>query len=90
MEEVRILEITINTKQAIAIVWTLIAIVLALLVTLATGLPNTILGGGASTSPTPWWAMIAVFFGVLLLITLPVYLLIVLWALVTKPESESE
>jgi len=88
MEEVRILEITINAKQVIAIVWTLVAIVLALLVTLATGLPNSIIGGSVSTSPAPWWAMIAVFFGVLLLITLPVYLLIVLWALVTKPENE--
>jgi uncharacterized membrane protein len=85
---VRILEITINAKQMIAVIWTLIAIVLSLLVTLATGLPNSIIGSGVSTSPAPWWAMIAVFFGVLLLVTLPVYLLIALWALATKPENE--
>jgi hypothetical protein len=67
-------KIAINTKQAIAIVWTLVAIPLALIVTLATGLPNSIIGNSASTSPAPWWAMIAVFFGFLFLITLPVYL----------------
>jgi hypothetical protein len=82
LEEVRILEITINTKQAVAIVWTLAAIILSLIVTLATSLPSSITGG------TVWWAEIVVFFGVLLLINLPVYLLIVLWALVAKPEGE--
>lgn len=87
MEEVRILEITINTKQAIALVWTLIAIVLSLIIVLAMGLPYSILGG-AYYSGVPWWLMIAAFFGVFLVITLPVYLLIALWGIATRYENE--
>jgi hypothetical protein len=87
VEEVKILEITINTKQGIAIVWTLIAIVLSLIVVLAMGLPYQILGV-TSYSSAPWWLMIAAFFAVLLVITLPVYLLIALWGIVSKSENE--
>jgi hypothetical protein len=87
VEEVRILEITINTKQAIALVWTLIAIVLSLIVVLAMGLPYTILGSGYY-SGVPWWLMIVAFFGVFLVITLPVYLLIALWGIATRCENE--
>jgi hypothetical protein len=88
MEEVRLLEITVNMKQAVAVVWTLIAIVLSLIITLGMGFPYSILGYGAYYAAVPWWMMIAAFFGVLLVITLPVYLLIVLWALVAKSEGE--
>jgi hypothetical protein len=35
-----------------------------------------------------WWVRVVVFFGVFLLITLPVYLLIALWATVSRPEGE--
>ena len=84
MEEVRILEITINTKQVIALVWTLIAIVLSLIVVLAMGLPYS----GLGISAVPWWLMIAAFFGVFLVITLPVYLLIALWGIATRYENE--
>jgi uncharacterized membrane protein len=84
---VRILEITINTKQAIALVWTLIAIALSLIVVLAMGLPYSILGTAYSYN-VPWWLMIAAFFGVFLVITLPVYLLIALWGIATRDESE--
>jgi H+/Cl- antiporter ClcA len=87
MEEVKILEITINTKQAIAIVWTLIAIALSLIVVLAMDLPYSILGTQYSYN-VPWWLMIAAFFGVFLIITLPVYLLIALWGIATKYENE--
>ena len=87
VEEVRILEITINIKQAIAIVWTLIAIALSLIVVLAMGLPYSILGS-AYVSAVPWWLMIAAFFGVFLVITLPVYLLIALWGITSRDENE--
>lgn len=78
------LEITVNTKQAIATVWTLIAVALSLIIVLGMGFPYGYFGYSA----VPWWMMIAAFFGVLLVITLPMYLLIVLWALVTKSEGE--
>jgi len=73
------MEITINARQVLALVWTLIAIVLSLVVALATGW---------NYPSVPWWLMIAVFFGVFLLITLPVYLLIALWGVTSKSEAE--
>jgi hypothetical protein len=87
VEEVRILEITINAKQAIAVIWTLIAVVLSLIVVLAMGLPYSILGT-SFTSAVPWWLMIAAFFAVFLVITLPVYLLIALWGIAGRNENE--
>jgi hypothetical protein len=76
-------EITINMKQAIALIWTLIAIVLSLIIVLGMGFPYM----GVS-SYAPWWLLVAAFFGVLLVITLPVYLLIALWGILGKPEAE--
>ncbi len=81
------MEVTVNTKQAIAVVWTLIAIALSLIVVLAMGLPSTVLGVSYSTG-VPWWLTTAAFFAVFLVITLPVYLLIALWAIAAKPESD--
>jgi hypothetical protein len=80
VEEVRILEITINTKQVIALIWTFIAVVISLIVVLAMHVlpPDNV----------PWWLTIAAFFGVLLVITLPVYLLIAVWAITTRYENE--
>jgi len=83
---VKVLEITINTKQVIAAVWTMIAIIISLIVVLAMGLPSAL--GGTIFAGAPWWFMIAAFFGVFLLITLPVFLLIALWAIATRPENE--
>jgi hypothetical protein len=83
---VKVLEITLNTKQVIAAVWTMIAIALSLIVVLAMGLPSAL--GGTIFAGAPWWFMIAAFFGVFLLITLPVFLLIALWAIATRPENE--
>jgi hypothetical protein len=77
------LEVTVNAKQVIALIWTLIAVVLSLIIVLGTGFPNWM-----GLGPLPWWMVLAAFFGVLLVITLPVYLLLVVWALVAKPESE--
>ena len=82
------LEITVNTKQVIAVVWTLIAIVLSLIIVLGMAFPYSVIGGGTYYAGVPWWMIIAAFFAVLLVITLPVYLLIALWALVTRSESE--
>ncbi|GEM_PF-1771425 len=84
VEEVKIVEITINAKQVIALVWTFIAIVLSLIVVLAMGLPSS----GTSLSSAPWWLLIAVFFAVFLVITLPIYLLLALWGIAGKSENE--
>jgi len=84
MEEVRILEITINAKQMIALIWTFIAIVLSLIIVLAMG----VLYPSFGYSATPWWLLIAAFFGVFLVITLPVYLLIALWGIATRYDNE--
>lgn len=73
------MEITINLKQVFALIWTLIAIVLSLIVVLAMRW---------DISSVPWWMTIAAFFGVLLVITLPVYLLIALWGITSKYETE--
>jgi len=73
------MEITVNLRQVLALVWTMIAVVLSLIVVLAMGW---------STSSVPWWIIIAAFFGVLLVITLPAYLLIALWGIASKSASE--
>jgi hypothetical protein len=73
------MEITINAKQIIAMIWTLIAVVISLIVALTL---DSILPWSY------WWVRVVAFFGVFLLITLPVYLLIALWATVSRPETE--
>jgi len=82
---VKKLEITINTKQTIAIVWTFIAIAVSLIVTLGMGFQYF---RGTSFSAVPWWLLIATFFGVFLVTTLPVYLLIALWGMMRESENE--
>jgi hypothetical protein len=74
------LEITINARQAIAIVWTVIAIAVSLIIVIAMRFDLD--------SNVPWYVLVALFFGVLLVITLPVYLLIALWGIATKPSEE--
>lgn len=86
VEEVRILEITINTGQVIAIIWTFIAIVLSAVIALEMGFPYSILG--TYYSSVPLWLTVAAFFGVFLVITLPVYLLVALFEMVRKAENE--
>lgn len=85
-EEVNVLEITINIRQAIALVWTFIAIVIALIVDLALGFPSS-LGGGVFAG-APWWFVVVAFFGIFLVITLPVYLLLALWGLMATRDNE--
>jgi len=88
VEEVKILEITINAKQAILAIWTLIAIVISLIVVLGMGFPYWIFGSNVSIYGPPWWIIIAGFFAVLLVITLPVYLLVAVWGMLSKSENE--
>jgi hypothetical protein len=82
---VKILEITINGKQAVLAIWTLIAIAISLIIVLGMGFPFAFFG--ASSGP-PWWLLVAAFFGVLLVITLPVFLLVAVWGMLSKSESE--
>ena len=83
MEEGKILEITINAKQAIAMVWTVFAIAMSLIVVLGFGIPFA----AALNDGVPY-ILAAAFFGVLLVITLPVYLLIALWVIASKSADE--
>jgi hypothetical protein len=82
---VRILEITINARQVIALVWTMIAIAVSLVVVAGMGWPFSI--NSYYYYGMPWWLLVAAFFGILLVITLPVYLLIALWGITSKSEA---
>lgn len=79
------MEISINGKQAVALVWTIAAIVIALIVVLAMG--SQFFGSFEGVFGTPWQWQVALFFGLVLIITVPVYLLIVLWHVVSKWET---
>jgi hypothetical protein len=68
--EVRVLEFSINAKQAIAAVWTLISIAISLVVVLSLGFSFTF---------ASWQLSFGLFFGLLLVMVLPAYLLIALW-----------
>jgi hypothetical protein len=74
-------EISINAKQIIALVWTLVAFVISIVITLAVGIPSFGVGG-MSFGPWPW--LVALFFGLFLVITVPVYLLLALLHIVSK------
>jgi hypothetical protein len=78
-EEVKMVEISINTKQAIALIWTLFAFALSLAVVLTFAVPYY--------SPGAWQMLVALFFALLLVITLPVYLLLALWQIVSKSDN---
>ena len=82
-------EVSINTKQAIAVIWTLIAVVVSLIIVLTMGLPSYGVYGGLGTYyGPPWQWLVALFFGLLLVFTLPVYLLIALWQILSKPNTD--
>lgn len=80
IKEVKLLEFTISAKQLIASIWTLIAIVLSLIIVIAIGYYWSI------SSPSQW-ILVALFFGLLLVITLPVYLLLALWQVLSKSDT---
>ncbi|MGD0027675.1 MAG: hypothetical protein ABSC91_01905 [Candidatus Bathyarchaeia archaeon] len=73
-----VVEFSINTKQAIAIIWLLFAFALSLAVVLTLGV---------STFPGSWQWMTALFFGLMLVITLPVFLLLALWQITSKSDN---
>jgi hypothetical protein len=75
-------EFSINAKQGVAIIWTIIAIVIALIVVLAMGSPS--FGSVEGVFVAPWQWLIVLFFGLVLIITVPVYLLIVLWHIASR------
>lgn len=79
------MEITINTKQGIAIVWTAIAFAIALIIVLTMGYPTYSTYGTFFAAPWQW--LVVLFFGLFLVITVPVYLLIALWHIVSKWDS---
>jgi hypothetical protein len=79
-------EITINAKQIIAVVWTIIAFVISIIIVLALGYPTS---GTYSVFGGPWQYLVALFFGLFLVITVPVYLLIALWHIVSKWDTET-
>jgi len=74
-------EISINGKQIIAVVWTIIAFVISLVIVLALDFP---MSSTSSVFGGPWQYLVALFFGLFLVITVPVYLLIALWHIVSK------
>jgi len=73
-----VVEISINTKQAIAIIWLLFAFALSLAVVLTLGV---------ATYPGSWQLLTAMFFALMLVITLPVFLLLALWQITSKSEQ---
>jgi len=78
-------EISINGKQIIAIIWSLVAITIALIVVLSMGSTTFAEFGGFLGAEWEW--MIVLFFGLVLIITIPVYLLLVLWSFVSRSET---
>jgi membrane protein YdbS with pleckstrin-like domain len=80
VKEVKLLEFTITAKQLIAVIWTLIAIVLSIVIVIG-------IGNYYNSGYPQQWVLVALFFVLLLIITLPVYLLLALWQALTKSES---
>jgi hypothetical protein len=78
-EEVRMVEVSINAKQAIAIIWTLFAFGLSLAVVLTLGTYYY--------TPGQWQMQILLFFALMLIIVLPAYLFLALWQITSKSES---
>jgi len=77
-----LLEITVNAKQMIAFIWTMIAVAVSIIIVLAPVSPLYV-GLG------PWQMSLLLFFVSLLVLTLPVYLLLALWHVLSeKPETD--
>jgi hypothetical protein len=78
-------EFSINVKQGIAIVWTIIAVIISLIITIAIGWPTSSTLG--MIFPAAWQWLVVLFFGLFLVMTIPVYLLIALWAIVSRSDA---
>jgi len=74
------LEFTINAKQVIVIIWTLISVVLSLVLVLTFSFPYLPYYGS-------WQMLIALFFALLLVMTLPVFILIALLQVLAKSDT---
>lgn len=72
-------EFSINTKQAIAMIWTIVAFGISLIVVLTLGVQFF--------SPGSWQMVVALFFALMLVITLPIYLLLALWQITSKSDN---
>ena len=70
------MEITINAKQIIAFIWTMIAVALSFIIVLAPVSPF-FFGG-------QWQMALLLFFVSVLVLTLPVYLLLALWHILSE------
>ena len=79
------MEFSINVKQGIAVIWTIIALIISLLIVLAMGWPTYATYG--TIFPAAWQWLVVLFFGLFLIMTVPVYLLIALWHIVSKWDS---
>jgi hypothetical protein len=79
---VKLLEITVNAKQMIAFIWTLVAVAISLIIVFAPISPYYF-GLGL------WQMSLLLFFVSLLLMTLPVYLLLALWHVLSE-KSETD
>jgi len=77
-----LLEITINAKQMIAFIWTMIAVAISLIIVLAP-ISSYFFGLGS------WQMSLLLFFVSLLVLTLPVYLLLALWHVLSE-KSETD
>jgi hypothetical protein len=78
-------EFSINVKQAIAVVWTIIALIISFIIVLAMGWPTYSTYGSIFSAGWQW--LVVLFFGLFLIMTVPVYLLIALWHIVSKWDS---
>ena len=73
----KVLEFTVNAKQVIVIIWTLISVVLSLVLVLTYSFPYF----------GSWQMSMGLFFALLLVMTLPVYILIALLQVLSKSET---
>jgi hypothetical protein len=74
---VKLLEITINFSQIFAFIWTMIAIAISFIIVFAPVSPFF-------TGASGWQMGVLLFFVSLLVLTLPVYLLLALWHVLSE------
>lgn len=78
-------EFSLNVKQAIVLLWTLIAVVISLVVTVAVGWPTGLVFGSAFGGSWGWSVLL--FFAVFLVVSVPVYLLMAVWVILSNSEG---
>ena len=87
------MEITINAKQMLAFIWTMIAVALSLIIVLAPVSPLKVVRDATDLTfffgSSPWQMALLLFFVSVLVLTLPVYLLLALWHILSE-KSETD